>query len=89
MVVSGRLTRDQGRALHAIRAHPGLTAKELGYAEAARLSFEDKSGTGMVADAEACRQRIGRRLNELEKAGLIRREGERDGCSVWWPVEGR
>jgi hypothetical protein len=34
---------------------------------------------------EFWRQRIGRRLPELMRAGLIHREGERDGMSIWWP----
>lgn len=74
---SGTLGHDQWSALDGIRRHPGSTCKELaGF----RLS-EDGDPRGF----EWVRQSIGRRLNELEKAGLIHRRGERDGCSLWWP----
>jgi hypothetical protein len=72
-----RLTDGQEIALDEIRDNPGSTVKELGVKAARYFS---------PPDAEYWRQRIGRRLNELEKAGLIRRDGERDGCAIWWPV---
>jgi len=81
------VTNGQHLALEMVRTHLGSTAKELGHVLALELAFEDREGCGMVADVESCRQRIGRRLNELEKAGLIKREGVRDGCSIWWPVD--
>lgn len=64
----------QARALALIEEHPGSTTKELA---AFGLRFPE--------DLEQARQRIGRRLSELLKAGAIHRRGERDGCALWWP----
>ena len=58
-------------------------------ARAYRL-VQDRPGSTcpeLAGGDEKERQRIGRRLNELEKAGLIRRDGVRDGCSIWFPSE--
>jgi hypothetical protein len=77
------LGKDQALALALVRAYPGNSAKGL-----AAAAMDNDHGIWGV-DFEAVRQRIGRRLNELEKAGLIRRDGVRDGCSCWWPVEGK
>jgi hypothetical protein len=76
-----RLGWHQRLALAIVGAHPGSTCKELAAAAMDSAAGQD-FGPG---DLEAVRQRIGRRLNELEKAGLIYRDGERDGCSLWWP----
>lgn len=78
MVNSNRLGIDQRYALDAVRRFPGRTCPEL--AEALN-DPSDETGE------EWLRQRIGRRLGELEKAGLIRRDGTRDGCSVWYPTD--
>ena len=75
LVRSGRLGRDQQEAYELVHHYPGSTSKDLGHLACA-----------IDEDNEHARQRIGRRLNELEKAGLIRREGVRDGCCIWWPV---
>lgn len=75
--IEPRLGKAQEVALAWVRNHPGLTAVELGGLAALRYGV----------DKESMRQRIGRRLNELETAGLIRREGERDGCACWYPVK--
>jgi hypothetical protein len=72
--IAPHLGRHQEQVLDAVRFHPGSTAKELGY-----------EMQNINEDAEHARQRCGRRLNELEKAGLIRRDGVRDGCACWWP----
>lgn len=71
-------------ALEMVKRRPGCTTKELG-----QIAYDEARDRNpyTAADAGTWRQRIGRRLNELEKAGLIRREGERDGCCCWWPVD--
>jgi hypothetical protein len=73
---SGELSRARRLALAWVRRKPGCTAKELGLRAYVFYGFKDP---------EWWRQRIGRRLNELLDAGLIRREGARDGCACWWP----
>lgn len=77
MTNSGAIGKAQQVALAWVKNNPGHTAPELGKMAALRYG----------ADKEDMRQRIGRRLNELEKAGLIRREGVRDGCSIWFPTK--
>lgn len=83
----GQLQRE---ALDLVREFPGKTCKELAsLAQLAALDrFRDK-GT------EWLRQRIGRRLSELETAGLVTSgeavldEETRRKAVTWWPVEGR
>lgn len=75
--IAPHLGRAQALALKMVRAYPGRTCPELA------VIRSTETGEGV----EYCRQMIGRRLNELERAGLIRWEGEREGCRVWWPVE--
>ena len=70
------ISKAQEVALAFVRRNPGRTAKELGQIAAAAY------GT----DPEEMRQKIGRRLNELRLDGRIKREGVRDGCSIWWPT---
>ena len=78
----GSLGNMQRWALELVQRYPGQTCKAL-----ATLAIRDGDFPGpFKTEHEYVRQRIGRRLNELEKAGLIRRDGVRDGCSVWWPV---
>lgn len=77
IVSSDALARAQAVALAFVRNNPGSTAKELG--RAALSAF------GGGHDVEFYRQKIGRRLNELEKCGLVHRDGERDSCALWWP----
>lgn len=72
------ITGDRWYALDLLKQHPGSTAKEIG--EIAH--GEDPESRSK----EWWHVKLGRRLNELETAGLIRRDGERDGCSVWWPI---
>lgn len=72
VISSGRLGADQRWVLDLVRGRPGSTCPEL--AKAATYDVD-----------EAVRQRIGRRLPELMRAGLVHREGERDGMSIWWP----
>ena len=59
------LGETQQRALTAVRAHPNRTAGELNVA------------VGLDPDS----RRIGRRLNELERAGVVRR-GPARTCTV-------
>ena len=73
---SGSLSNGQRLALKMIRVYPGRTCPELAVIRSTQTGEAE----------EWSRQAIGRRLNELEKAGLIRREGVRDGCACWWPV---
>lgn len=87
LVATGRLSVDQALALQLVRDHAGRTAKELGHALAACAEMPEFRSVLVTSDPEECRQRVGRRLNELEKAGLIKREGVRDGCAIWWPVD--
>lgn len=75
----------QRAALALVTAHPGSTCKELARRCIDSALRSDFSGSE-VDGVEIVRQRIGRRLNELQRAGVIRREGERDGCSIWWPA---
>lgn len=88
MVASGQIGTDQGMALALVRNVPGSTAKEMGVALASEAGADhwDPRTRLNCADAELCRQRIGRRLNELEHAKLIYRKGTRDGCARWWPT---
>ena len=86
LVQSGSLASDQGLALRLLREFPGRTTPELGVMAAGREE-PPWDGDGRPRRYEFWRQKLGRRLNELEKAGLIRREGARDGCSIWWPVD--
>ena len=72
MISGGRLGADQRWVLDLVRGRPGSTCPEL--AKAATYDAD-----------EAVRQRIGRRLPELLRAGLIHRWGERDGCACWFP----
>jgi len=72
----------QRLALELVRAHPGSTCPEL-------AAHADLPLARVRIGDEGIRQRIGRRLNELLAAGLIRRDGKRDGCACWWPAEGR
>ena len=57
-------------------------------ARAYRLVCEHPGSTcpELAGGDERERQRVGRRLSELQHAGLIRREGVRDGCAIWWMV---
>lgn len=73
---SGRLAESQARALALVCEHPGKTAPELG----AIAAGEDEMGRSV----EWHRQAVGRRLSELERAGLVYRSGTANGCSVWW-----
>jgi hypothetical protein len=79
MAGSETIGAHQRFALDLVRAHPGRTCPEL-------AQLADLPQARARLGEEGVRQRIGRRLNELEKAGLIRREGVRDGCGLWWPV---
>lgn len=80
MVESGALGRHQQWALDLVRTFPGSTCPELA----------NRAGDNIIdGDVERLRQQCGRRLNELEKAGLIYREGTREGCSLWWPTNER
>lgn len=72
--------RHQRWVLDLVRVYPGRTCPEL----AAQAGYDMAADEHI--DIETCRQRIGRRLNELEKAGLIFRNGVRDGCCCWWPT---
>lgn len=80
VVASGRLGEHQRLALELVRQHPGSTCPELAV-------HADMPAHRARGGEYAVRQAIGRRLNELLAAGLIRREGKRDGCVCWWPVE--
>lgn len=61
-------------ALNLVRLYPGRTVKEL-----ASFAVADFGG-----EHEAWRQRIGRRLSELNEAELIERGAEvRNGCATW------
>lgn len=74
------LTDGRRRALNLVKLYPGRTTKELG-----ALAAMDFGG-----EAEAWRQKIGRRLFELSAAGLIERGSvRRDGCATWHPRPGR
>jgi hypothetical protein len=70
---------DQRILLNYVTRFPGCTIPELAW----HAVQDHESG-----NVEMWRQKLGRRANEVEKAGLIRREGVRDGCSTWWPKEG-
>ena len=76
MKESGALGEHQRWTLTLISMFEGNTVPELARLAAKTITIE--------TDLEVLRQRIGRRVNELEKAGLIHRKGTRDGCSVWW-----
>lgn len=76
-----QLSGMQRFALQAVRDYPGHTTKEM----ARHLFNAEHGGLLRAADAEEIRQQIGRRLNELEAAGLVYRKGTRDGCAIWWP----
>lgn len=79
MVATGALGAAQARALRLIEINPGKTTKELA-----------TIGLRFPESHEEARQRIGRRVSELLRAGLIHRCGERDGCALLWPgPEGR
>lgn len=82
--ISKSLGWHQRAALALVEGNPGRTCKELAE-RCLRTALATDFGPFSEGGLEGVRQRIGRRLNELEKALLIRREGERDGCSVWWP----
>jgi len=72
------LTDARRMALNLIRLNPGLTCPEL-----AHRALIDGF---MTCDLEQARQRIGRRLSELNAAGLIERCAEvRRGCATWRP----
>ena len=75
------LGKAQRLALAFVQRNPGATTKDL--AASAMAAFGGQNGI------EWWRQRIGRRLNELEKAGVAYRSGERDGCALWWPGPAR
>ena len=77
---SRTLGEDQYLAYTLVSEYPGSTCIELARAYCERFAPEDRRGI------EFHRQRVGRRLSELQRAGLIVRRGERDGCGVWWPV---
>lgn len=74
---SGAMSRARRLALAWVRRHPGNTTKALGLRAFVFYG---------IGDPETWRQRIGRRLNELLDAGLVRRDGvAADGCARWWP----
>ena len=72
--IQSALGKEQDFALQMVERYPGSTAPELGQSAVLRYGHHDK---------EWWRQRIGRRLNELKKAGRIYRSGRRDGCATW------
>jgi len=83
------LAMDQAEALAYVRSYPGRTCPELAkIAHAEDVQFDADNGTSQASaqGVEWWRQKLGRRLSELARAGLIRRDGERDGCGVWWPA---
>jgi hypothetical protein len=78
---SGATGRHAAIVLELVRERPGSTAVELHKAQVKRFNLD--------------RVEIGRRLDSLVKAGLVRK-GEERQCSekntkmlTWWPVEGR
>ena len=77
-----RIGNLQRWALDLVRRYPGQSCPEL----ATWATKESNFPGPYEREHERVRQACGRRLNELEKAGLIRRDGTRDGCSLWWPV---
>lgn len=85
-----RLGQLQREALDLVREFPGKTCKEL--ASLAQIGAGDRFRDKGI---EWFRQRIGRRLSELEAAGLVTSgeavvdEETRRKAVTWWPVEGR
>ena len=77
-VASGKVDSDRKLALGAVRTWPGSTVPEL----ARHLA-------GPNEDVEAVRQRLGRRVSELLRLGLIERGAVRDGCHALHPRPGR
>ena len=84
-----RLGALQNAALNFVRLKPGATCPEL----AAIARKWECMGAQIDAkphrDLEDHRQRIGRRLSELRRAGFIEARGERNGCACWFPKEDR
>lgn len=84
LIDSCQLADAQRAALALVRQHPGRTCVDLAQVACA----------GDERGIEFHRQRIGRRLSELERAGLIEHQGHatdpRTGRRAvrWWPVEG-
>lgn len=75
-VASGKVESDRRLALGAVRTWPGCTVPEL----ARHLA-------GPNDDVEAVRQKLGRRVSELLRLGLIERGSVvRDGCHTLHPV---
>lgn len=71
---SGTLESDRDMALSLVRHFPGHTVVELVW----KITYNPP-------DYERERQRIGRRMSELAKAGLIHARGQRDRGRLWWP----
>ena len=78
-VESGLVSRDALLAHGAVLSWPGSTVPEL----AERLSYK-RGEAGFTS--ETLRQKIGRRMKELETAGLIVRGPSRDGFTTWLPA---
>lgn len=75
VTTSGAADRDRDLALGLVRHYPGHTVPELA-----------RRWAGPEEDVEALRQRLGRRMSELARAGLIERGFVvRDGCATWQP----
>ena len=84
IIASGQLGRDQMEVLALVNCWPGKTVPEL-----ARYDERESPGRRSL---EWHRQRIGRRMSELESAGLIRAGESKPSlesgrlCQTWWPT---
>ena len=80
-----RLGALQNAALNFVRLKPGATCPELAIIAREWECMGAPIGRNTHPDLEWHRQRLGRRLSELRRAGFIEARGERDGCQMWWP----
>jgi hypothetical protein len=80
-----RLGALQNAALNFVRLKPGATCPELAVIAREWECMGAQIDGKVHRDLEYHRQRIGRRLSELRRAGFIEARGERMGCQTWWP----
>ena len=69
---SGKRQTDAQRVAVLVEMYPGRTNKELAATPAAKLMELDY-------------YTIARRQKDAETMGLVKRDGVRDGATIWWP----